>query len=408
MPFNDPLPGFFGYQPSDPGFAPWMLGPQLDPWSRDWATRVLMGEVGNVQAHPGEAQGVASVIKRRSSESGASPGEVVLAPSQFEPVQTRGVELAGYDPQSQQYKDAARVIDNAFFSKGTGPFTNFYSPGALAARGQAMPAWGGNNLLDRQVFGAGAFPTPPKLQEGLRFPTPPGPAAPLSPQSVVAAGPSYDTQLTPEEEKQFQAWKAKYAPNDTGADYDLRGAFKAGLTPEANGHFSDRFKKPNHPTFSVESQYAVGDNLAKAGHWDGDKYIPATGFMPTQAMPPGTSVAEMPSALPTPAGIAAVAANARPTALTQIPVIPPFNLLTQSRGVNAGLQQLIDALGGQTSTAKASDQQKMTLEEQQKTQSFDHAKALLNSGLDPQSIAQQTGWLPVGDYWKYVGPGSVP
>jgi hypothetical protein len=55
----------------------------------------------------------------------------------------------------------------------------------------------------------------------------------------------------------------------------LRGAFKAGLRPSANGHWPDTYKKPNHPTFSVESQYATGADRAKAGHWDGDTYIPA-------------------------------------------------------------------------------------------------------------------------------------
>ena len=67
---------------------------------------------------------------------------------------------------------------------------------------------------------------------------------------------TYDTKLTKSEEKDFQGWKAQHAPNDSGADYDLRGAFLRGVTssPE-NGHFPDTFKKPNHPTFSDESMY---------------------------------------------------------------------------------------------------------------------------------------------------------
>lgn len=85
----------------------------------------------------------------------------------------------------------------------------------------------------------------------------------------------YETALTPDEEQRFQQWKTRYAPRDSGADYDLRGAFKAGLQPDARtGHWPDRFKKPNHPTFSNESQYAVGENAAKAGHWEGEKFIP--------------------------------------------------------------------------------------------------------------------------------------
>jgi hypothetical protein len=71
----------------------------------------------------------------------------------------------------------------------------------------------------------------------------------------------------------FSEWKERYAPNDSGEDYDLRSAFDAGLTPDANGHWPDTFKRPNHPTFSNESIYAVGVNAAKAGHWEGVQFI---------------------------------------------------------------------------------------------------------------------------------------
>ena len=84
----------------------------------------------------------------------------------------------------------------------------------------------------------------------------------------------YDTRLNPQEEEKFQQWKQKNAPRDSGADYDLRGAFKEGLTPDKqSGHWSDKYKKPNHPTFSVESKYAK-DEPEKAGHWEGNKYRP--------------------------------------------------------------------------------------------------------------------------------------
>lgn len=84
----------------------------------------------------------------------------------------------------------------------------------------------------------------------------------------------YETALTPVEERQFQTWKARNAPSDSGDDYDLRGAFKAGLKPDPRtGHWPDTFKKPNHPTFSNQSQYAVGADAAKAGRWDGEKFV---------------------------------------------------------------------------------------------------------------------------------------
>ncbi len=88
---------------------------------------------------------------------------------------------------------------------------------------------------------------------------------------------SYDTPLTSSEEMHYQSWKHRYAPKDSGFDYDLRGAFKAGLQPdEKTGHWPDTYKKPNHPTFSVESIYAK-DRPDLAGRWTGpkrDKYVP--------------------------------------------------------------------------------------------------------------------------------------
>lgn len=84
----------------------------------------------------------------------------------------------------------------------------------------------------------------------------------------------YTTQLSPEEQSGYQSWKQKNPPNDSGYDYDLQGAYKAGLTPDVeSGHFDDKFKKPNHPTFSTFSQYAK-DRPDLAGTWDGDQYVP--------------------------------------------------------------------------------------------------------------------------------------
>lgn len=83
----------------------------------------------------------------------------------------------------------------------------------------------------------------------------------------------FTTIVSPEEKPSFEAWKSQHAPNDSGEDYDLAGAFKAGLIPDSQtGHWPDTFKKPNHPTFSNESIYAplVPE---KAGHWSGDTYI---------------------------------------------------------------------------------------------------------------------------------------
>lgn len=98
----------------------------------------------------------------------------------------------------------------------------------------------------------------------------------LNQSNMKSADFSYlDTKLTPEEEPAYQEWKSKYAPNDSGFDYDLKGAFKAGVVPDENtGHMPDTFKKPNHPTFSDQSKFYM-DAPNWAGSWDGDKYIPS-------------------------------------------------------------------------------------------------------------------------------------
>jgi len=88
-------------------------------------------------------------------------------------------------------------------------------------------------------------------------------------------GDDYNTPLSPDEEKGYAGWKKKNAPNDSGYDYDLRGAYKTGGTKDPEtGHWKDRFKKPNHPTFSDESQYATGAQRDRAGHWVEGVFVP--------------------------------------------------------------------------------------------------------------------------------------
>ena len=68
----------------------------------------------------------------------------------------------------------------------------------------------------------------------------------------------FNTALSPQEEQAFQAWLVKTGRQRDLADYDLRGAWKAGAAADHRGHLPDTFKKPNHPTFSNESIYASG------------------------------------------------------------------------------------------------------------------------------------------------------
>ncbi len=90
----------------------------------------------------------------------------------------------------------------------------------------------------------------------------------------------FNTVLSESEERIFKKWFEKNKKRglihaeDTGVDYDFRGAFKAGFAPEKAGdHWIDQWKKPNHETFSNESQYAKGIYEALAGKWNGDSFV---------------------------------------------------------------------------------------------------------------------------------------
>jgi len=125
--------------------------------------------------------------------------------------------------------------------------------------------------------------TPPTMPSQA----PTEPAGALKPSGGTnIPGNQYETSLTPQEETKFQDWKQQNAPNDSGFDYDLRGAFKAGVQPDvATGHWPDTFKKPNHLTFSDQSQYAK-DRPDLAGTWQGDTYYPAPyGLNPPESTP---------------------------------------------------------------------------------------------------------------------------
>ena len=67
----------------------------------------------------------------------------------------------------------------------------------------------------------------------------------------------FNTPLAPKDEAAYQTWAKKLGAQGNTYDYDLRGAFAAGAGQAANGHFPDTFKKPNHPTFSDQSQYST-------------------------------------------------------------------------------------------------------------------------------------------------------
>ena len=135
------------------------------------------------------------------------------------------------------------------------------APGAAAA--VIPPMTPGQEYSDPRIPGIVADPRLADLQK---------PTGAVVTKGSAATG--FNTVLSPKAEAAFQQWKAAYAPNDSGQDYDYRGAFAAGVQPDPQtGHWPDTFKKPGNPTFSNESQYAPMAP-ALAGHWEGDTYIP--------------------------------------------------------------------------------------------------------------------------------------
>lgn len=80
----------------------------------------------------------------------------------------------------------------------------------------------------------------------------------------------YNTKLSPEEESRFQEWAQKNNRTGDVYDYDLRGAWqelqRGDMTEDARGHLGDKYKKPNHPTFSDQSKYNGAEGVV-GGTW---------------------------------------------------------------------------------------------------------------------------------------------
>ena len=87
----------------------------------------------------------------------------------------------------------------------------------------------------------------------------------------------YNTQLSLEEEKQFEEWAILNNKVKETYDYDIRGAWKdlvsGKIKADDRGHLTDKYKKPNHPTFSNESIYHGKDGY-EGGKWGNKQFIP--------------------------------------------------------------------------------------------------------------------------------------
>lgn len=80
----------------------------------------------------------------------------------------------------------------------------------------------------------------------------------------------FNTVLSPDDEEKYQAWATENRREKDVYDYDLRGAWKelqsGTMSEDERGHLGDKYKKPNHPTFSDQSIYSGQDGVA-GGVW---------------------------------------------------------------------------------------------------------------------------------------------
>lgn len=90
---------------------------------------------------------------------------------------------------------------------------------------------------------------------------------------------NYNTPLTGKEERDFQDWvtlMSMQSGADRGLDqldYDMRAAYLDAAQKDGRGHMSDIGKKPNHPTFSVESKYSSAAH--PGGTWENSGFRPS-------------------------------------------------------------------------------------------------------------------------------------
>lgn len=92
----------------------------------------------------------------------------------------------------------------------------------------------------------------------------------------------YNTKLSPQEEAAYVAWAKENGRDKDVYDYDMRGAWKELMSGDMrqadNGHLGDKYKKPNHPTFSDQSVYHGTDGY-EGGSWeegeDGVSFTPS-------------------------------------------------------------------------------------------------------------------------------------
>lgn len=119
--------------------------PEISPSDRDMMIRTIIGEAGNEPALGQVAVAHAIMNRLGDGNFGKSPTQIVLAPGQFEPWQTRSGELATISRNSPAYQQVGQIVDGVVqggIPDPTKGATHFLNEDVVRQRrGGALPDW---------------------------------------------------------------------------------------------------------------------------------------------------------------------------------------------------------------------------------------------------------------------------
>jgi len=126
----------------------------------DLMARTILGEAGN-QSPEGQLA-VGAVIRNRlqSGRWGDTVEDVLFAPKQFEPWETRKEELMGISTEDPKYKQAYQMSEslmNGTAEDPTGGATHFLNPEVVRQRSGKTPSWYGGEGNGWQRLGDHVF-----------------------------------------------------------------------------------------------------------------------------------------------------------------------------------------------------------------------------------------------------------
>jgi hypothetical protein len=148
---------------------------QLTPQQRDLLIRTIIGEAA-AEPFVGQ-QAVANVVLNRlnSGRFGDSLEDVLFAPAQFEPWNTRKEELLAIPQTASTYRTADMAVEAALQDDPTGGALNFYAPDVMEGRG-GEPAWAANmrangtaRTIGNHIFGQADGPGTAREDRGTAW-----------------------------------------------------------------------------------------------------------------------------------------------------------------------------------------------------------------------------------------------